>query len=255
MENMMMKRTTILLIVTCMIFSVMISCAVQREQLQVFLITHRPYSERADTYNISYFMMHYILERIDVEFEYDYLTRPQAMVKIDAVVDAIIFPFVPPPLIAYVILLSDPFFTSYHKIFYDSRYFQYLVVYELRDLRPHVVGSHARYRHETDLRGAGLTVHYSSNNFESFKRLLEGRVSFVVENKIRGLKYINALESEDRHFIRYLDLNLFPEHFHVVTSIYAETAPTVIEKINEIIAEETFLNELVERFFSEVIGR
>ena len=219
---------------------------------KVLLITHPPYSDRTDTDNISYFLMHYVLEKLEMDFEYDYVTRNEAMVEIDNATDAIMFPFVRPHLLSYRIVLSEPFFRSVHKIFYDSRKFDYLEVNDLSYLRPHVVGSHARYRHETELRRAGLTVHYSRDNLASFEKLLSGDVSFVVENKLRAFKYINMLENEDKSYIKSFDIDLFPEHFHVIAPFYNENALKVLDKINDIINERDFLNGLIHKYYNEI---
>jgi hypothetical protein len=222
---------------------------------RVVFIENPFYATQSDNDNICFFLMENIYQRLGLEFSYEYVTRMEAMEMIDAEADVVIFPYIRRinmlgelmPL-SNRILLSDTLLVINQKVFYDTNVHSDFEVNELSDLQGHLVGSHSDYRFEIALRRAGLTVRYSYDNMESMQRLVDQNVAFVVEEKIRGLTYLKNTIGENKANIRYKDIDLFPIPFFALAPVKNEIASGVLERINELIGEEGFVDELVERF-------
>jgi len=222
---------------------------------RVVFIENPFYATQSDNDNISFFLMENIFQRLELEFSYEYVTRMGAMEMIDAEEDVIIFPYVRRinmlgeliPL-SNRISLSDTLLVINQKVFYDTNVHSDFEVNELSDLQGYLVGSNSAYRFETALRRAGLTVRYSRDNMESMQRLVDQNVAFVVEEKIRGLTYLSKTTGENKANIRYKDIDLFPIPFFALAPVRNEVASGVLVRINELIGEERFVYDLVERF-------
>jgi len=216
---------------------------------RVVFIENYPYSTRADNNNISFFLMENIFKRLGLNFEYEYVSHSRAMQMIDEERDVVIFPFIRPRNMSIRILLSDTLYVRTHKVFYDSRIYSHLEINRLEDLRTYITGSHPQYPHETALRIAGLTVHYSHDNAESMQKLVDQQISFVIEERIRGLRYLEQTTGANKRFIRFYDADFFPVPFFAVAAVANETASGVIERINEVIADREFMAGLIGSFF------
>ena len=220
------------------------------EATKVVLIIDPPYSEVANEKNISHYIMSKIMDKLEINAEYEYTTHSRAMQMIDEGIDAVFFPYKKPRLISNRILLSDTLYIASHTVFYDSRVLGGFEVNSLNDLKEYVVGSHGSYSREIDLRRAGLTVHYSNNNSESMEKMLNGDLSVVTEDKIKGLMIIIELDSENKQYIKYLDTQLFPEPLFAIAPVNNEAAADIIYRINELIQEEDFLKEIINEFYT-----
>ena len=224
---------------------------------RVVFIENPPYAMQDDNDSISFFLMEKIFQELGLDFEYEYVTRMEAMEMIDAEEDVIIFPYIrrinmlgEPMILSNRILLSDTLLVITHRVFYDAELNDDMVLNDLSDLRGHVVGSYSAYRFEIPLRRAGLTVRYSQSNFESMQRLVDGEVAFVVEERIRGLRYLSDTTGENKVNIRYKELSLFPVPFYALAPVRNEVASDVLVRINELISDREFVDKLVERFLS-----
>jgi len=191
-----------------------------------------------------------IMESLDINFEYEYNTLKNAMQMIDDNIEAIFFPYKKPRLMSNRILLSDTLYVASHSIFYDSRVIEPFDVNSFRDLSNYIVGSHGKYSQEINLRRAGLTVHYSKDNKESFEKLLNGDLSIVPEEKIQGLILKNQLVNDDKSYINFIDARLFPEYFFCISSSSNVKSSDIITKINELIKEDNYIYNIVTEFIS-----
>jgi hypothetical protein len=224
---------------------------------RVAFIENPPYAMSDDNDNISFFLMENIFQELGLDFEYEYVTRMEAMEMIDAEDDVIIFPYIrrinmlgEPMVLSNRILLSDTLLVITHRVFYDAGLNADLVLNDLSDLRGHVVGSHSAYRFEIPLRRAGLSVRYSRDNFESMQRLVDREIAFVVEERIRGLRYLSKTTGENRENIRYKELSMFPVPFYALAPVRNEVASDVLVRINELISDRGFVEKLVEKYLA-----
>jgi len=232
---------------------------------RVVFIENPPYTMSDDNNSIGFFLMESIFNRLELDFEYEYTTRLEALAMIDAEEDVIIFPFIRPinmlgdfmPL-SNRILLSDTLIVITHTVFYNTKTYPDIEFNTLPDIRGHVVGSHFGYQFETSLRRAGLTIRYTHNNLESMQLLIDEEVVFVVEERIRGLLYLSQISGENKlslrgtkqttDFIQYKDINLFPTTFFAIAPVLNENASNVLRKINELINEEEYIDNLKRSF-------
>ena len=230
---------------------------------KVILIEHPIYSTPNEPNNISHFLMKKIFEELNLDFVYEYATRLEALQKIDDEENAIMFPFVPPRnfrdeiVLSNRILLSEPILYLYHHVFYDKRidYSDVITdetIVNVGDLKPFIVGSHARYKHETNLRRFGLTIHYSKNNLESFRKLINGQVNFVIEEKIVALRYLNQIDDENISNISHFLTGFFPEEFFAIAPIINDTASNVLLRINELLNQHNFITKVLDEFYQQL---
>jgi len=222
--------------------SVVVSCT------EVVLIIDVPISDPANKNNISLYLMRNIFQELGIDFTCQYATRHDAMQMIDDQKDVVIFPYSIPYYKSNRILVSDTLFTTTHKIFFDNRIYNDLNVNELSDLKTYIIGSHANYKYEPMLRSANLTVHYSTDNLTSFKKLIDSQVSFVIEEKIQAYAFLNELNA-NKNFIKFYDKDFFPEHYHVVSAVKNNSASKVIYLINDLISNKNYINRLLENYF------
>ena len=222
---------------------------------KVVFIENPPYTMQDDNNSIGFFLMESIFNRLELDFEYEYTTRLEALAMIDAEEDVIIFPFIRPinmlgefmPL-SNRILLSDTLIVITHTVFYNTKTYPDIEFSTLPDIRGHVVGSHFGYQFETSLRRAGLTIRYTHNNLESMQLLINEEVVFVVEELIRGLRYLSQISGDNRDYIQHKDIDLFPTTFFAIAPVQNETASSVLRKINELINEEGYIDNLKRSF-------
>ncbi|MCL2064539.1 MAG: hypothetical protein FWG98_09230 [Candidatus Cloacimonetes bacterium] len=231
------------------IFAFMLFCLPFLFATKVLFIPNEPFAIEGDNDTISFHLMKNIMERLGIVFEYEYVARLDAMQRIDDEENIIIFPYIRPRNMSNRILLSDTLYVSTHKVFYNTRIYDYLEIGSLGDLRTYIIGSHAGYPFEPDMRRAGLTVFYSHNNLESMQRLINQDVGFVIEEKIKGLKYLSDIEVEGRTNIGFYDLDLFPIPLFIAAPIRNEEAALVISQINHLIEEREFIDQLIKEFF------
>ena len=236
-----MKKFLTLIFLTFVLFTL--------SATKVVLIIDPPYSDEAIENNFSHYIMNKIMEKLELNAEYEYATHANAMQMIDDNIDAVFFPYKKPRQMSNRILLSDTLYTASHTVFYDSRVLDNLEVNSFTDLKEYVVGSHGYYSREIDLRRAGLTVHYSNNNTESMQKMLAGDLAVVTEDRIQGLMIIKDLDDENKSFIKYLDIQLFPEPLFVIAPVNNEDAAAVIYRINELIQEEEFIKAVTDEFY------
>ena len=222
---------------------------VKLNSLKVILIENPPYSGAAVDNNISYFLMQKIVTDLGLDFNFEYKSHLDAMKMIDNEEDVLIFPFIRPKILSNRILISDTVFVNSHKIFYNSLIYSELQPKSLNDLRTYVIGSNAFYPYETNLRKSGLTVHYSRDNIESMQKLVDQEVSFVIEERLKGLNYLKQIEAKNKINISYFDVDLFPEPFFICAPVKNSNAVEKIELINKKINDKNYINSLLDEYF------
>ena len=233
-------------IFTLFLISLSILCA-----SKVLFIPNDHLDTIEDKDHIAFHLMKNIMEILNVDFEYEYVTHLEAMQRIDDEENIIIFPYMRPRNMSNRILLSDTLYVATHKVFYNTRIYDYLEINELTDLKTYVVGSYPRYPFETNLRRAGLTVFYSNNNQESMQRLVNQEVVFVIEERKKGLDYLVETEGSHKMNISYYDIDLFPIPFFVAAPIRNHEAALMIDQINLLIQDRKIINDLIEEFFEK----
>jgi|GEM_PF-3348310 len=234
------------MIIFCLFF-----CMSFLSATKVKLIPYEPFSTPEDNNNLSFYLMDSIMKKLNIDFVYEYITLADAMQLIDEEADVLIFPYIRPRNMSNRILISDTLYTATHKVFYDKRLHDYLEIHSLSDLRTYIIGSHAQYPYEIELRRAGLTIHYSNDNFESFQKLLDQSVAFVLEERIAAMNILKNLDDVNKQFIDFYEVDLFPQPFYVATSIFNESTKLVILSINELLQDKEFVDNLIKGFFDD----
>ena len=229
-------------------FLILIFTALNLIATKVVLITDPPFSSENIDGDIANYLMSNIINNLNLEYKFEYVSHKNAMQMIDDNIDAVFFPYKKNRLISNRILVSDTLYVSTHSVFYDSRVIDLLKVESFRDLKDFVIGSYGNYSHEIDLRRAGLTVHYSHDNIESMEKLINGNFQIVTEEKIQGLLIIKDLKNQNKKFISYKDTKLFPEPFFVIAPANNELASALLQDINDLIRDKTFLDNLISDF-------
>ena len=220
---------------------------------KVLFIINEHYSNPDDNNNISYFLMKNIIEYLEIDFNYEYVTHLTAMHAIENEEDVLVFPFIRPRNMPNRIMVSDTLYTVTHKVFYNTWIFDFLEVNELSDLRTYTIGSHPRYPFEPAMRRAGFIIHYSRNNQESMEKLASQRVAFVIEEKFLGLNYLLNAEHPDKNRIGMKDIDLFPTSFLVAAPTHNPISKVLIQKINDLIEEKEFLEQIINDFYEPIL--
>jgi ABC-type amino acid transport substrate-binding protein len=218
---------------------------------EVVFIKHPILAVEDSENDFSRFFMKKIFERLDLDFIYQYVEHIVAMQKIDDEENVVIFPYTPPRIMSVRINLSDTLYTQTQHVWYDVRRFPDKSISRLSDLNPRIVGSSGSYPHERWMRREGLTIHYSRSNQISLQKLIEGRVDFVVEDKIKMKEYFTAFDYTDIEFICFFENEFFPEYHFAISAVANSEATSVIDMINGLIAEGDFLRSIIYQFLSE----
>ena len=204
---------------------------------KVLFIKHETFATPEDNNNLSYNLMKNIMEKLNIDFQYEYVEHLEAMQAIDDQENVVIFPYFRPRNMSVRILLSDTLYVSTQKIFYNSRLYGHVEVNALQDLRSYIVGSYPRHPNEIDFRRAGLTVHYSPNNQESMQKLTNQNLAFVIEEPILGNRYLQNTEGMHKDYIKIHDIDLFPIPIFAIAPVANKDAAEVIERINNLIKQ------------------
>jgi hypothetical protein len=209
-------------------------------------IEYYPFSTETNENNLAFFLIKNFFEELNIELIYTYCSLKDALIQVDNAEDVIVFPYVKPKVLSIYTFASEPIYVNSDKIFYNRQDFFIIDFHSLHDLKKYVFGSSEKYKNERLLRIEGLTVHYSENNETSFDKLINHEIDFVFENQIIGLTYLKRINDSN---VKYFDESFFIEDFIAITSVKNENATNIILKINELVNDKNYYNNLLKIFF------
>ncbi len=235
------------------LFLLFLSILVNLVGTKVLLIEDSPYCNQDNPDNFIKFYITEIFKKLDITPDFEYVSHDEVMNRIDKNDFFITTPFYIPKRLSNRILVSEKLYTFKNHVFYNELIYNHLDINSLTDLKTYIIGSNAFYKHEQALRKAGLTIHYSRNNIESIQKLTEQKVSFVIEEKIKGLMYLNQSTGKFKENIKFYDISFFHEDIFIGAAINNNESVRLMEKINTVLLDSALMNQIEENFINQIL--
>jgi len=128
---------------------------------------------------------------------------------------------------------SKPIAKSRTVFFYNRKKMEQFDFSDLDDLKSFLIGGVRGYYYEARFKKADLSVDYSENEDDSFKKLFYGRVDIVPVNELVGWEIINKLFPDQTDIFSTAGTALDENELHLMVSKKYPDAATLLERFNK----------------------